>query len=100
MEDCRFYYGSGCGRGSSCKFRHEPLAIGREQVCRYFLRSGCTRKRCAFRHTFDAVSISSIFILKIMLFIQMVYILVNTIINVSDFIDALLDNISLLICLE
>ena len=50
-DDCYFYYyGSGCAKGSSCPFRHEPTALAQETVCTYWKQGNCIKPHCIFRH--------------------------------------------------
>ena len=32
LHDCYFYYYSTCRKGTNCTFRHEPAALGHDQV--------------------------------------------------------------------
>ncbi|KAK3924176.1 Zinc finger CCCH domain-containing protein 11A [Frankliniella fusca] len=48
--DCYFYYYSECVRGNSCKFRHEPSALGCEDMCMKWKEGNCTEPHCSQRH--------------------------------------------------
>ncbi|KAA0192884.1 hypothetical protein HAZT_HAZT004937 [Hyalella azteca] len=50
LTDCFFYYKTACNRGSACRYRHEPAALGSKTTCRFWLLGNCTKPRCAFRH--------------------------------------------------
>lgn len=32
LQDCYFFYYSSCKKGNTCAFRHEPAALGHEEV--------------------------------------------------------------------
>ncbi|XP_034250222.1 zinc finger CCCH domain-containing protein 11A-like [Thrips palmi] len=48
--DCYFYFYSECVRGNFCKFRHEPAALGCEDVCMKWKDGNCTEAHCSLRH--------------------------------------------------
>lgn len=49
-NDCYFFYYSSCNKGDSCLFRHEPSALGCEQVCQFWQLGKCQNQRCSLRH--------------------------------------------------
>ncbi|XP_031640537.1 zinc finger CCCH domain-containing protein 11A-like isoform X2 [Contarinia nasturtii] len=50
LQDCYFYYYSVCRKGSSCGYRHEPLALGHERVCSKWTENQCFQPNCPDRH--------------------------------------------------
>ena len=47
-ELCKYYLGSGCNKGDSCKFGHERL----DTACRFYKVGKCKNgDRCRFSHS-------------------------------------------------
>ncbi|CAF3412578.1 unnamed protein product [Rotaria socialis] len=50
-EDCFYFLTSLCAKGSSCTYRHSPLALTCNVICPAWLRGNCLDPACPFRHT-------------------------------------------------
>jgi hypothetical protein len=50
-EDCFYFLTSSCAKGSSCTYRHSPLALTCNVICPAWLRGNCLDPACVFRHS-------------------------------------------------
>ncbi|CAF0790558.1 unnamed protein product [Rotaria sordida] len=50
-EDCFYFLTSSCAKGSSCTYRHSPLALTCNVICPAWLRGNCPEPACPFRHS-------------------------------------------------
>ncbi|CAF0785439.1 unnamed protein product [Rotaria sordida] len=50
-EDCFYFLTSSCAKGSSCTYRHSPLALTCNVICPGWLRGNCPEPACPFRHS-------------------------------------------------
>ncbi|CAF1204585.1 unnamed protein product [Adineta steineri] len=50
-EDCFYFLTSSCTKGSSCTYRHSPLAVACNVICPSWSRGNCPDPACPYRHS-------------------------------------------------
>ncbi|CAF0760667.1 unnamed protein product [Rotaria sp. Silwood1] len=50
-EDCFYFLTSSCAKGSSCTYRHSPLALTCNIICPAWLHGNCPDSTCPYRHS-------------------------------------------------